>query len=297
MKINKGLFISSIIATLILVWSAWSVYGKNNDTTGVIQTKTSSATEDDSDNDGLPNWQENIIGTDPYSADTDKDGTPDGVEVRSNRNPLVKGPNDTLRTNSTATEDTTKSILGAYIGPDGTIKSGVNAQELAKTIITNGLDIPYKVYTEKDILIETSVTAKKYGNEAAKILADNAFETDVYAVFSTAVTTQDPAVLTALNEPITYSGFIRDALLLLPTPKSMSSEHIGLINAFERFITNVQLMQDIFGDPIGGTAGMKNFSEDYLIIDTALRNIGKRLVSLGVVYVDEDYGSAFTDDI
>jgi hypothetical protein len=35
----------------------------------------------DSDGDGLPDWIERIIGTDPYQADTDHDGIPDGQEV------------------------------------------------------------------------------------------------------------------------------------------------------------------------------------------------------------------------
>jgi len=50
----------------------------------------------DSDNDGLPDWQEEIWGTDKYNIDTDGDGTSDGEEVNQNRNPLKKGPEDKL---------------------------------------------------------------------------------------------------------------------------------------------------------------------------------------------------------
>ncbi len=43
----------------------------------------------DSDGDGLPDTQEvGQIGTDPYIADTDGDGLGDGIESRSNKNPL-----------------------------------------------------------------------------------------------------------------------------------------------------------------------------------------------------------------
>jgi hypothetical protein len=49
----------------------------------------------DSDNDGL--WDEeeiNIFGTDPYNADTDGDGVPDGLEVDNGTDPTIPDHND-----------------------------------------------------------------------------------------------------------------------------------------------------------------------------------------------------------
>ena len=42
----------------------------------------------DTDNDGITNAQEGIIGTDPNNPDTDGDGIPDGAEVTNGTNPL-----------------------------------------------------------------------------------------------------------------------------------------------------------------------------------------------------------------
>ncbi len=46
----------------------------------------------DSDNDGLTDEVERLLGTDPYQADTDHDGMSDAAEIRAGRNPL--GPGD-----------------------------------------------------------------------------------------------------------------------------------------------------------------------------------------------------------
>ena len=47
---------------------------------------------DDPDHDGLSSWDEiHIYHTDPRNPDTDGDGFPDGVEVKSGHNPLKKG--------------------------------------------------------------------------------------------------------------------------------------------------------------------------------------------------------------
>ncbi len=48
----------------------------------------------DSDNDGLRDWEENLIKTDPLNPDTDGDGFLDGEEMDSGHNPLVKAPGD-----------------------------------------------------------------------------------------------------------------------------------------------------------------------------------------------------------
>ncbi len=65
----------------------------------------------DSDQDGLPDWQEVLYGTDPHKADTDGDGTPDGEEIKLNRDPLKantapKGqePNDKISPDLIANE-------------------------------------------------------------------------------------------------------------------------------------------------------------------------------------------------
>ncbi|MDP1846037.1 MAG: thrombospondin type 3 repeat-containing protein [Candidatus Moranbacteria bacterium] len=50
----------------------------------------------DSDQDGLTDQEEKMIGTDPYKADTDGDGYGDGAEVKSGFNPLKAAPGDQL---------------------------------------------------------------------------------------------------------------------------------------------------------------------------------------------------------
>ncbi len=65
------------------------------DTSSVIKNKI---LEKDTDNDNLKDWEEALWKTDPRVADTDGDGTNDGAEIKSQRNPLVAGPNDILAT-------------------------------------------------------------------------------------------------------------------------------------------------------------------------------------------------------
>lgn len=52
--------------------------------------------QEDSDNDGLKDWEEIIIGTDPHNPDTDGDETPDGEEMEQNRIPLDPSSQDNI---------------------------------------------------------------------------------------------------------------------------------------------------------------------------------------------------------
>jgi hypothetical protein len=50
----------------------------------------------DSDQDGLSDEEERMLGTDPFNPDTDGDGYSDGVEVRSGYDPLKPAPGDKI---------------------------------------------------------------------------------------------------------------------------------------------------------------------------------------------------------
>jgi hypothetical protein len=50
----------------------------------------------DDDQDGLPNSEETVWGTDPHNSDTDGDGYKDGEEVAAAHNPTIPAPNDKL---------------------------------------------------------------------------------------------------------------------------------------------------------------------------------------------------------
>lgn len=58
-----------------------------------VKTKLAILSQD-SDNDGLKDWEEPLYKTDAQNPDTDNDGTNDGDEIKQNRNPLKKGPDD-----------------------------------------------------------------------------------------------------------------------------------------------------------------------------------------------------------
>ena len=68
----------------------------------LAQSQTNNSLFLDSDQDGLTDQQEKLIGTDPHNPDTDNDGYFDGEEAKSCYNPMKPAPGDKLTTDQCA---------------------------------------------------------------------------------------------------------------------------------------------------------------------------------------------------
>ena len=92
-----GLVVATVLAVLLILfigaYSKRGAFSKINFFEGkeaIIESQNK-----DTDKDGIRDWEEELIKTDPTNPDTDGDGFLDGEEMNSNHNPLVKSPGDT----------------------------------------------------------------------------------------------------------------------------------------------------------------------------------------------------------
>ena len=78
----------AILAVSFLVWGVTFF--------ALAQSQINNSLFLDSDQDGLTDQEEKMLGTDPFKADTDGDGYSDGKEVESGYNPLKPAPGDKI---------------------------------------------------------------------------------------------------------------------------------------------------------------------------------------------------------
>jgi hypothetical protein len=90
-KFVQALSAAIILVLMGIILSYWRPnFGSYKNTALTVNaTSTWMNNNIDSDNDGLPDWEETLYGTDPHNIDTNGDGTPDGVEVKEGRDPLT----------------------------------------------------------------------------------------------------------------------------------------------------------------------------------------------------------------
>lgn len=119
----------------------------------------------DSDQDGLKDWEEAILRTDPNKADSDGDGTPDGEEIAKNRDPLKKGPKDTVSNPSPLTPNPLPDDNLTYSLTKNLLESGVlsaidNQGRITSTDFLNRMSLPKNIDPEELIKPTVTIAAK-----------------------------------------------------------------------------------------------------------------------------------------
>ncbi len=103
----------------------------------------------DTDNDGLSDDEEKLIGTNPEIADTDADSFLDGEEITSGHNPLIKSPGDELKNNplpgqnlinKNYTKEISTNLFGEILKSYINNRNLANNQETAQQNIENQLN-------------------------------------------------------------------------------------------------------------------------------------------------------------
>ncbi|MFT5179911.1 MAG: hypothetical protein ACI8V7_000457, partial [Candidatus Paceibacteria bacterium] len=92
-----------VVVSVISFSSLSDKYGDSKNNTGKPDVVSLSIAREnvrdlnDTDEDGLYDWEEDLWGSDINKPDTDNDGTNDGDEISERRDPTIAGPNDLLK--------------------------------------------------------------------------------------------------------------------------------------------------------------------------------------------------------
>lgn len=255
----------------------------------------------DSDNDGIPDWQEVLIGTNPNKADTDGDGTYDGDEVKSKRNPLKAGPNDKITVTNTiaAGADTSKTVATA--DGEGTITDKIAKDFMSQYLLAkqggaqvtseDALQITQNILSEPQYLQATGVvyTATDIhistGSDKATVLAYyDAFTNSLknrasghtqpeLDILTAAVQKNDPNELKKLDPVIAdEKSFIRD-MLTMTVPADAVQLHLNFLNAASNVLANTEGIRETFTDPVRSFTSLSQFKTHVIDVRTALSNL------------------------
>ena len=229
----------------------------------------------DKNNNGVPDWQETLLGTDPLEIEKIATST--------------YTPPDTL-TGQFAVEffeDTLKSKAFSVFGSseEEILESSMNslAEEAKDTI-----------YFEKDISIikDTQLNEslkRAYFNEAANIITRNSVTSrNEAAILEDALNSNNPEILLELA-PIkqTYQN-MRDEMLALSVPEEYVKVHLDLINVYHAIFRDIEGMELAFSDPLYTMLRMKRYEDDASGLFLALQNYYFAVLESPVLFDDSD---------
>lgn len=254
----------------------------------------------DSDDDGLYDWEEQLWKTDPHNPDSDGDGTPDGVEVRGSRNPLLAG-NDILEpkqnlyegastTSTNITSGFAKEIYSDVVAlnyfnaydDQAKKKIALRAAEQIASAATPPVPDTSRIRVTEDTSPESARRYQDAISEALLPFLKNAEHTGTgdLDVIARVVGTKDQAALAQLYQLIALYGDLVENLYDTEVPTDAHELHLELIRIMLIYRHELEGASVAGTDPLRAMVSMRSYI-------TTLQNMSALTGQLGVYFAQK----------
>ncbi len=257
--------------------------------------------EIDSDSDGLKDWEEHLWGTDRNKTDSDSDGTPDGLEVKLARNPMIKGPNDSLADFPLGSATTTATFTSSDIlsqelfaryaqakSRNGTL-SPADQQQIIEEIIKRAESIIEKPkeygFGSLQILQNPNITQiQAYYSNINNILLKGRPQNvgNELALLGVAVETRDDTSLSEVKRIAVFYEDTAKKLLSVSVPASIAEDHLFIINTYLRMAKNVLAFAYALSDPFVASTNLSDYIKNSDQFTKNFLNIKQYLETNGI---------------
>lgn len=256
----------------------------------------------DSDNDGLADWEEELWGTDPNVADTDGDGTPDGEELDVGRDPTVAGPDDAREASGVAAntasssaasenspEEFARTFFRDYLSQRFQGRSLTSSQQEAviqnftRKALTMGSSTPeystedFSVYEEPN----ETVRAQYYQTLEAKIARFGELETYELILAHKAYNDDAEAKKELENAAETFRS-VSDELANMRVPKDVLERHVELVNSTQTVTQKISGLVAGIEEPLYRVSALNGFMEAEQRMRDAYEAIGSYVTRHGL---------------
>lgn len=215
----------------------------------------------DSDNDGVPDWQEALQNSDPIE-----------LPASSTASSSYQAP---LTVTGRFAEQFFQDYM--YARMYGNLNPTTQQQLVERETNALALQARDQLFSQKDINIFDASSTQvfhDYGNHVANIILahPNGGENEL-TIFQRAMQTGDMATLDMLA-PIqaAYASMVQD-LLASPVPPSYAKEHLDLLNAINAVREDIRAMRTVESDPLYTLIRMKRYKDDVSGLSNALTNL------------------------
>lgn len=309
------------LALAILGGGAWLAYtGRSEVTferpTQAQLTRAAEVLAKDGDGDGLKDWEEELWETDSRNPDTDGDETSDGEEIKQGRDPLKRGPNDTLDTEAIEA----KTVPG---GGDWSETDRVSRELFARYLAIKQSGQPFTAEDEEALLSDfirrypERRTIKTYAaSDLASAKADDAAAWRAYGnavgeairghterqkggegeliIFERALENEDEIDLANLKTRVERYQTLVDELAAIPAPKSVAETALALVNSVEALKESVSGMALAFQDPVRALSAATGYPTAIERLIDALTGLAEFFKENGVVFGEDEPGAILT---
>jgi hypothetical protein len=314
--------IAGIVALLVIATVSFAVFYPDTTTTennrsslneNLSTALVSRASDQDSDGDGLKDWEEALWKSDPKNPDTDGDGTPDGEEVAMDRDPAAAGPNDAFSLNLaeaeaaidanpdlSETEKFSRKLFQQYLALK---QSGDDLDESAQQrLVISALgtlpppeEVPLLSATDLHITPDSSERSlRQYANELGTIYdsygsVGTANELDIlYA----SLKANDLRKIQDLDVIVASYAALADQMKTMRVPQEIADIHLALLNSSLRISASTDGMRRVYEDPVLALSSLQAYLSDVQDLIDAINHMFAFFQEQKIVFAENE--PAFT---
>jgi hypothetical protein len=277
-----GTIIASTFSIIFIIFAIRSFRGVSYSSNNLSVVTVGDAIVKDTDNDGVPDWEERLWGTSSSSPDSDGDGVPDGTEISIRKEQLALQNGYT--TNSSYTESETdkfaRELFVTYsaLKEQGSI-SQTGADNLANAAVSASIQkLPsITVHTTADLkVVPSSPTANsRYKNSVAKLSQASGRLGNEFFIINQGLASSDPDLLReAANYDKIYSDY-KTGLLKLEVPENQAANHVRLLNNLGYLIVTLPGIDALETDVLRGVSLYTVYIKAYEDMLVTFETIGK----------------------
>lgn len=313
-KIILALIIASffILAAVLIKVNQTKKAPEKSDVAVIIDSTVKKALAEDSDGDGLKDWEEGIRGTDPNKTDTDGDGTDDGVEIQDGRDPLVMGPNDKENTGETeenllpkkkptATDFFSREIFEKYLEAK---KNGLEIdtsleEQIANMVLNKDYEGEITFFDQNKLVTSSSENPtfiKSYGNTLAVVLTtppvpNTPNEIDILKDIQDKGLTETHIKNSELL--VERYNVMLSKLVSMTTPEEAILPHVDIIRGIEVLRDTAEAIQTFENDPIGSLPKIARYEEGLDLLTSGTANLKSYFIKKNVSFYSNEKGHIF----
>lgn len=256
----RSILVATIFGVLLVV-SAYFIGTRTQVETGELTAQKVGrefVKPEDKDGNGVPDWQDNLLGN-------------DAIVIDENASSTYKKPTTvTGRFGVSFFEDMLRSKMYGVFGKTNEELAVTSAEKLRREAVD-------ELFSEEDItFFETAdkEVLRAYGNQVATILVthQNDGESELY-ILQKYLRYENPEKLKEL-EPIAlaYTTMVKD-LLSMQVPTKYTKQHLDLLNALSAVREDVRGMQKVEEDAMYSLLRTKRYEDDVLGMGNAIKNL------------------------
>lgn len=233
----------------------------------------------DTDGDGLPDWQENILGTDKDKSDTDGNGINDKEQLKSEA--LPTGANE-----NTATDEFSREFFAAAMALKGS--GGFNDENIKTLVETSTKTLSEKTvekkYSLKDLKTKettnSSAITKSYIQKISPVFKTLSAENYSYLNdISSAYENDNEGTLSKLDPVIKKYSDIEKTLATLEVPQGIALAHLNILNTMAQLNTSLVSIRNGFTDPLTAFLAISKYPDGINELAVHLKTYGQILAN------------------